>query len=60
MEGMGGGGGQQIQITEEEKAAIDRLTALGFEFELAAEAFFACEKNEEMAANYLFDSAGGD
>ena len=54
-----GGGGQQIEITEEEKAAIERLAALGFDFELAAEAF-ACEKNEEMAANYLFDSAGGN
>ena len=53
-------GGQQIAITEEERAAIERLAALGFDFELAAEAFFACEKNEEMAANYLFDSAGGD
>jgi UV excision repair protein RAD23 len=56
-DGGGGGGGQQIVITEEEKAAIDRLAALGFEFELAAEAFFACDKNEEIAANYLFDQA---
>jgi UV excision repair protein RAD23 len=46
--------------SEAEKEAIDRLVGLGFEFEIAAEAFFACEKNEEMAANYLFDSAGGD
>jgi UV excision repair protein RAD23 len=60
LDGAEGGGGQQIEITEEEKAAIERLAALGFDFELAAEAFFACEKNEEMAANYLFDSAGGN
>ena len=53
-------GGQQIAITEEERAAIERLAALGFDFELAAEAFFACEKNEEMAANYLLGSGGGD
>ena len=60
MEGLAGGGGHQIQITEEEKAAIDRLVALGFEFERALEAFIACDKNEEMAANYLFDNAGAD
>ena len=61
MEGLAGGGGgdgAQIEISEEDNAAIERLAALGFPFEHAAEAFFACEKNEEMAANYLFDSGG--
>ena len=59
--GFGGGDGEgQIEISEDEKAAIDRLAALGFEFERAAEAFFACGKNEELAANFLFDNAGQD
>ena len=58
--GDGGAGEGQIEISEDEKAAIDRLAALGFEFERAAEAFFACGKNEELAANFLFDNAGQD
>ena len=59
--GFGGDDGEgQIEISEDEKAAIDRLAALGFEFERAAEAFFACGKNEELAANFLFDNAGQD
>ena len=45
-----------IQVTQEEKAAIDRLADLGFDKQLAIEAFFACDKNEELAANYLFDA----
>ena len=32
----------------------------GWERTMAAEAFFACGKNEELAANFLFDNAGQD
>jgi UV excision repair protein RAD23 len=69
MPGMGGGGRAPpgtIQVTAEEKAAIDRLTSLGFSQAQAVEAYMVCDKNEEMAANYLFENAmmggggGGD
>lgn len=48
-----------IYITNEDNAAIERLSALGFERSLAIEAFFACDKNEELAANYLFNLGQG-
>mmetsp|Transcript_22934 Transcript_22934/g.32366 ORF Transcript_22934/g.32366 Transcript_22934/m.32366 type:complete len:419 (+) Transcript_22934:42-1298(+) len=64
MPAPGGGGGAPpgqhvIQITQEEKQSIDNLESLGFPRQMALEAFLICDRNEELAANYLFDQQMG-
>ncbi|XP_024975042.1 ubiquitin receptor RAD23d-like isoform X2 [Cynara cardunculus var. scolymus] len=46
---------QSVTVTPEEREAIERLEAMGFDQALVLEVFFACNKNEELAANYLLD-----
>lgn len=54
----GGSGHRTIQITEEEKQQLDNLEALGFERDVALEAWLICDRNEEVAANWLFEVRG--
>jgi len=60
MGGMGSPppGSNYIQVTQEEKLAIERLENLGFDRSQAIEAFFACDKDETLAANYLLEHLG--
>ncbi|KAL9072817.1 MAG: hypothetical protein Q9161_003359 [Pseudevernia consocians] len=53
-------GAQEISVTEQERDAIERLCRLGFERDQVIQAYFACDKNEEMAANFLFDQPDDD
>ncbi|KAJ5363314.1 UV excision repair protein (RadW) [Penicillium brevicompactum] len=53
-------GAQAISVTEEERDAIERLCRLGFPRDSVIQAYFACDKNEELAANFLFDQPDED
>ena len=53
------GGAQVLRLSEEEMAAVDRLTEMGFDRTEAAQAYLACDKNEALAANLLMDGGFG-
>jgi|Transcript_93571 CHAT domain-containing protein len=50
-----GVGHEVVYVTREEEEAIQRLCALGFSHQMAAEAFIVCNRREEIAASYLFE-----
>ena len=45
-----------VTISAEDEEAINRLCELGFERTLVVQIYFACDKNEEIAANMLFNN----
>ena len=45
-----------IEVTEEENADIEDIISMGFSKEDSIEAYFTCDKNKEMAINYLFEA----
>lgn len=53
-------GAVQIELSEEEAAAVARLEGMGFDHQLCLEAFLACDRNEELAANYLLEHSADD
>eukprot|EP00931_Biecheleriopsis_adriatica_P119517 TRINITY_DN94744_c0_g1_i1.p1 TRINITY_DN94744_c0_g1~~TRINITY_DN94744_c0_g1_i1.p1 ORF type:complete len:430 (-),score=109.62 TRINITY_DN94744_c0_g1_i1:53-1342(-) len=54
--GEGDEGAITVEVSEADQAAVTRLAALGFTPELALEAYLACDRKEELAANFLFES----
>ena len=47
---------EQLHASPEDSLAINRIMEMGFDRESAIEAYFACDKNEELAINFLLNN----
>jgi len=54
--GNGNPSNETIRLSKPDYEAVQRLKALGFSEMDAVQAYFAFEKNEEMAANFLYET----
>ena len=50
------GGRNYIKLSKQDYEAVNKLKELGFSENDAVQAYFACDKNEEMAANLLWEN----
>uniref|UniRef100_A0A6P4EXH2 UV excision repair protein RAD23 n=1 Tax=Drosophila rhopaloa TaxID=1041015 RepID=A0A6P4EXH2_DRORH len=50
----------QVSLTAEDDAAVERLEALGFHRLMAVQAYLACDKDEQLAAEILFRQSEED
>lgn len=55
--GMPPPGQMTVELTADDDAAVGRLEALGFSRMACVQAYIACERSEELAANYLLENA---
>lgn len=53
-------GQTQIAVSQAEGEALTRLQAMGFDRQQVIQAFIACDRNEELAANYLIEHGMDD
>jgi len=50
--------GPRIELSAEDRAAIQQLVDMGFDQGDALQAYMACEKNLQLAANFLMENGG--
>jgi len=50
--------GPRLELTAEDRSAIQQLVEMGFSESDSVNAYFACEKNLQLAANFLMENGG--